>query len=337
MKHARTLIGSLLACSLFASLGGCTGLTLAIANLPSKFGNYEIERDIVYSEQRELRLDVYRPAHVDGTNRALVVFFHGGGWTTGGKAQYQFVAEALLSQGYVVVVPEYRLYPAAKFPGFVEDAAEAVAWAHRHAIEQGADAARVFVMGHSAGAHIGAMVTFDERFLLALEGDSSWIRGFIGLAGPYDFLPFTEQYLEQVFAPADQYADTQPINFVDGSEPPALLLHGLDDTVVWPRNSERLAAKISAKGGQVTERYYEDMSHGGILGALSVYLRSRRTVLDDVSAFISHSRNRSVALTNSCVLPSSNAEWPASATTRKSASGQALCKAHAVCMGHTTS
>src|SRR5688572_13287832 len=171
MKYVRVLAVSLFTCGLFAVLSGCTTLTLAIANFPSRFGDYEVERDVVYNERRGLRLDVYRPVQVDNENRPLVVFFHGGGWMTGGKAQYLFVAEALLSRGYVVVVPEYRLYPAAKFPGFVEDAADAVAWAHRHAREQGANESRVFVMGHSAGAHIGAMVTFDERFLSAVEGD----------------------------------------------------------------------------------------------------------------------------------------------------------------------
>jgi len=283
MKYVRVLACCLIAC---AVLSGCTGLTLAIANFPSKFGHYEVERDIVYSERRALRLDVYRPVQADTAARPLIVFFHGGGWVTGGKAQYQFVAEALLSRGYVVVVPEYRLYPAAKFPGFVEDAAEAVAWAHRHAREHGADESRVFIMGHSAGAHIAAMVAFDERFLAALEGDKTWVRGFIGLSGPYDFLPLTDPVLEDVFAPAEEYPDSQPINFVDGNEPPAVLLHGLNDTIVWARNSERLAAKIRAKDGQVTERYYDGMSHGGTLGALSIYLRSRRTVLDDVVAFV---------------------------------------------------
>jgi acetyl esterase/lipase len=214
------------------------------------------------------------------------VFFHGGGWTTGDKSQYRFVAEALLSRGYVVVVPSYRLYPTARFPGFVADAAKAVAWSHRHASEYGADASQLFVMGHSAGAHIAAMVSFDERYLAAEGGEAAWVRGFIGLAGPYDFLPLTDEYLKDVFGPVDKYPDSQPINFVDGREPPALLLHGLSDGTVWPRNSQRLAAKIRAQGGKVTEHYYEGMGHGGVLGALSIYLRSRRPVLDDIAAFV---------------------------------------------------
>jgi len=267
-------------------LSACTSLTFAIANFPAVFGNYEVTRDVVYSADQRLRLDVYAPTVKPEMPPPVVVFFHGGGWTTGGKSQYRFVAEALMSRGFIVVVPEYRLFPVTHFPGFIDDAARAVAWTHAHARDYGADPSQLFVMGHSAGAHIGAMVSFDERFLAAAGGETSWIQGFIGLAGPYDFLPLTDPELQEIFAPADTYPASQPINFVDGNEPPALLLHGLADTTVWPRNSQHLAAKIREHGGKVAERYYDDMSHSGILGAFSVYFRSRRTVLDDVADFV---------------------------------------------------
>lgn len=268
------------------ALGACASLTLALANFPAVFGDYQVARDIVYGENQRLRLDVYVPTVKPRTPPPVVVFFYGGGWTTGGKSQYRFVAEALLSRGCIVVVPDYRLFPVTHFPGFVEDAAQAVAWTHAHARDYGADPSKLFVMGHSAGAHIAAMVSFDERFLAASGGERSWIQGFIGLAGPYDFLPLTDPELQEIFAPAASYPASQPINFVDGNEPPALLLHGLADTTVRPRNSQHLAAKIREQGGKVAERYYDDMSHSGILGAVSVYLRSRRTVLDDIADFV---------------------------------------------------
>ena len=151
----------------------------------------------------------------------VVVFLHGGGWVSGSKSQYRFVAEALTSRGYLVIVPAYRLYPATRFPGFVEDAALAIAWTRAHAEEFGGDARRIFVMGHSAGAHIGALLNYDERYLQAVGGDRSWLSGFIGLSGPYDFLPLTDPILQQVFAPETQYPQSQPVNFVDGNESPA--------------------------------------------------------------------------------------------------------------------
>lgn len=216
----------------------------------------------------------------------VVVFFHGGGWDSGSKAQYRFVAEALSARGYVVVLPEYRRYPQARFPGFVEDAAQAVAWTRTRAAKFGGDPARLFLMGHSAGAHIAAMLNFDERFLSAAGVDPHSIKGFIGLAGPYDFLPLSSPTLEAIFAPAERYADSQPINFVDGDEPPSLVLHGLADLTVWPGNSQHLAAKIRERGGRVAEHYYEGVSHGGILAGLSVYYRERRPVLEEIGKFI---------------------------------------------------
>lgn len=266
---------------LCAALSGCTTVTLAIANAPAVFGEYTVDRDISYGELDAHKLDVYMPQHVPRAD-AIIVFFHGGGWDSGSKDEYRFVAEALTSRGYTVVVPNYRLYPETQFPGFVDDAALAMTWTQNHAAEIGGEGGRVFIMGHSAGAHIGALLSFDERYL---QG-STWINGFIGLAGPYDFLPLTSVTLEQIFAPKERYAESQPINFVDGAEPRTLLLHGLADDLVLPKNSTQLAAAIRHRGGRVEERYYDDMSHSGVLAAMSVYYRGRRQVLDDIDVFI---------------------------------------------------
>jgi acetyl esterase/lipase len=264
---------------------GCTSLTLAVANVPAVFGDYSAQRDIPYAPEEGRLLDVYTPDGVASVPRRVVVFLHGGGWVSGSKSQYRFVAEALTSRGYLVVVPAYRLYPATRFPGFVEDAALAVAWTRAHAEEFGGDPQRLFLMGHSAGAHIGALLNFDERYLQAVGGDRSWLSGFIGLSGPYDFLPLTDPILQQVFAPESQYPLSQPVNFVDGNESPALLMHGRADAIVWPMNSEHLAATVREHGGRVEERYFEAMTHGGTLAAMSVYYRGRRTVLDEIDAF----------------------------------------------------
>ena len=285
MRSTRRRLGLLCTVAASVVVAGCTSLTLAIANIPATFGDYSVERNIQYAAGVARRLDVYTPTAAGGA-RPVVVFFHGGGWDSGSKAQYRFVAEALSTRGYVVVLPEYRRYPQVRFPGFVEDAAQAVAWTRTHAAEFGGDPARLFLMGHSAGAHIAAMLNFDERFLRAAGVDPHSIKGFIGLAGPYDFLPLNTRTLEAIFAPTERYADSQPINFVDGGESPSLVLHGLADSTVWPRNSQRLAAKIRERGGRVAEHYYEGVSHGGILAGLSVYYRDRRTVLEEIGKFV---------------------------------------------------
>jgi acetyl esterase/lipase len=297
LRFARGRLRLLLAAFVLASsalgVAGCTGLQLALANTPARFGDYALTRDLAYAPGDSHRLDVYRP-HGEGA-RPIVIFLHGGGWTDGSKSQYRFVAEALTSRGFIAVLPGYRLYPAVHFPEFIEDAAQAVAWTHAHADELGGDPARLFVMGHSAGAHIAAMLSYDERFLRAVGGDKSWLRGFIGLSGPYDFLPLTDRILQDVFAPAERYPQSQPVNFVDGGEPPALLMQGRADDVVMPRNTERLAARVRERGGRVEERYYTDMSHGGVLAALSVYYRKRSDVLDSIDRFIRSSADDGAA------------------------------------------
>jgi acetyl esterase/lipase len=291
-------LGLLLA--LGGSLSGCLSLSLFVANAPAMFGDYQLERDIGYGTDPAHQLDVYRPADpaATATPRPVVVFLHGGGWVSGSKNQYRFVAEALVSRGYVAVLPAYRLHPKAEFPTFVEDAAQALAWVHRNASTIGGDPERVFLMGHSAGAHIGSLLTFDEHYVAAAGGNQRWIRGFVGLAGPYDFLPLREEYVKAVFAPPS-YHDSQTINFVDGTEPPALLLHGLDDHVVWPTNSKSLALFIRGHGGKVEERYYDGMTHGGIVAGMTMYFRNRRPVLNDIDQFIRAQSELHAALTDS--------------------------------------
>lgn len=297
----KTGIRTLLVLAFALAAAGCTTISLAIANAPAAFGDYAVRRDIEYTtgvsaEGRPRKLDVYIPPTISGAAgdgggsaaaaRPVVVFIHGGGWTSGSRGQYRFVAEALSTRGYVVVIPSYRLYPQVRFPGFVEDAAQAVRWTRDHAAQFGGDPQKVFLMGHSAGAHIAAMLTYDERFLRAAGVEPSSVAGFVGLAGAYDFLPFQWAYMKKVFAPPERYDDSQPINFVDGSEPRTFLLHGLADTVVSPRNSKQLAARIRASGGRVQEHYYEGVSHGGVLATLSVYFRNNRTVLQEIGDFI---------------------------------------------------
>lgn len=148
------------------------------------------------------------------------------------------------------------------------------------------DPRKLVLLGHSAGAHIAAMLTFDEHFLMAVGGEQRWISGFIGLSGPYDFLPSIDPVVQQVFSSLTNLKESQPINFVGGREPPVLLMHGEADQRVAPGNSARLAERIREQQGSVSERYFPGMSHGGILASLSVYLRGGAPVLDEISRFV---------------------------------------------------
>jgi acetyl esterase/lipase len=227
-------------------------------------------------------LDVYRPDVARGA-APLIVFLYGGSWRTGSKSLYPFVARPLAQRGAVVVVPDYRLYPDVRFPAFLEDNADAVRWAMAHARELGADPARIVVLGHSAGAYNAAMLALDPRWLGA---DRGRLAGVIGLAGPYDFLPITDPDIIPIFATVGDGPASQPITYVDGSNPPMLLAAGTDDTTVAPRNTERLAARIRERGGPVATKFYPGIGHIGLITAFAPLFQRRAPVLDDVCAFV---------------------------------------------------
>jgi len=242
---------------------------LRTLNNISNGDHYAVERDVPYGEGPRRRLDVYRP--VDAAGRTpLVVFFYGGGWREGRKEDYGFVASALTRSGYTVVIPDYRLYPEVRFPSFVEDGAAAVARALGTAGGPGADAARqpLFLMGHSAGAHIAALLALDPAYLKTAGVDAGGVAGFIGLSGPYDFLPIGSGYLQQVFPEADREA-SQPIRFVSPGAPPTLLVHGMEDTTVEPGNSRRLAQALEQAGVDMTFVEQADRAHASVVAALA--------------------------------------------------------------------
>ena len=168
-----------------------------------------VEKGIAYAEGQRHELDVYAP-NQGGTSAPVVVFFYGGGWETGDRAMYRFLGASLAARGVVVVIPDYRLHPAVRFPAFMDDGAAAVAWAHMNAARFGGDPSRLFLMGHSAGAQIAALLALDPEYLRAAgltpEHD---VCGVIGLAGPYDFLPDASAEVKAVFGPEEAWPRSQ--------------------------------------------------------------------------------------------------------------------------------
>jgi acetyl esterase/lipase len=201
---------------------------------------------VVYAGSTGLALDVYYPQPGSGGAAPVVVFFYGGSWQRGSREQYRFVGSRLARNGVLAIIADYRTFPRARFPAFMDDAAQAVAWATSNAARYGGDPAKVFIAGHSAGAQIAALLGTDGRYLARARLPRPGIAGVIGLSGPYDF-DITGQY-RPIFGPPSQYPDAQALNFVDGDEPPFLLVHGTRDRVVEARDSELLDARLRANG-----------------------------------------------------------------------------------------
>lgn len=282
-------------CSAIVALAGCSPQRALNAFVPDD--GYRLSAGRAYGDHPRQRLDVYAP-RARAEPAPVVVFFYGGRWRKGERAGYRFVAQALTERGYVAVLPDYRLYPEVRFPAFVEDGAAAVAWVRRHIGDYGGDPGRVFLMGHSAGAHIAAMLATDRRFLHAEGLAPTDLAGFVGLAGPYDFLPLEADDLRDMFGPPERFPASQPVRFVDGDEPPVLLVHGLDDGTVLPRNSRRLAAALEAAGVPVETVFYPDAGHVRVVAALGSPLRFTAPVLADVAAFLDRRAGRPVADAN---------------------------------------
>jgi acetyl esterase/lipase len=257
-----------------------------ILNALAPRGGCRLASDIAYGRGPRGTLDVYAPDRV-GAPAPVVVFFYGGGWVSGDKAIYRFLGATLARRGFVVVIPDYRVFPEVRFPGFVEDGARVIAWAHGHVAEYGGDPRRIVLMGHSAGAYIAAMLNFDRQWLAALGLDlRGMVRGLIGLAGAYDFLPLRSATLKAIFGPEDQLAQTQPINFVDGTAAPAFLATGRNDRRVDPGNVSRLTKRIRDAGGSATSRFYDNVGHRTLIGAFAMPLRPLAPVLRDTVRFI---------------------------------------------------
>ncbi|MEZ5930801.1 MAG: alpha/beta hydrolase [Alphaproteobacteria bacterium] len=262
---------------------GCTPARLLNAVITED--GYRIERDIPYGRGPRHRLDIYIPDDVT-SDASVAVFFYGGRWSYGSKADYLFVGQALASRGIVAAVVDYRLYPEVRFPAFIEDGAKAVGWVKRHIAEHGGHAGRIFLIGHSAGAHIAAMLSLDPTFLAAEDVLIDDISGLIGLAGPYDFLPIEDPTVKEIFD-VDGLAATQPISHVRAQAPRTLLLTGAKDVTVLPRNSLHLHAALSHHaGGAADLKIYPYIGHVGIVLAFASPFRWLAPTLNDVIAFI---------------------------------------------------
>lgn len=287
MTTLRTTVFGLLA-ALPLAAGLIARSPLSAINALSSGGASRVTPNLAYGPLERQRLDVYAPRDAAGPV-PVVVFFYGGNWTSGERADYAFVGHALAARGYMAVIADYRLYPQAHYPAILQDAARAVAWAAMEARRYGGDPTRLFVMGHSAGAYNAAMVALDASLLARHGMRPQDLRGWIGLAGPYDFLPVQNPAARPVFYYPDTPTASQPIHHVTADAPPALLIApaaGKDKLVNPQRNTGGLARALRALHRPVTERYFDKVSHATLVASLAGPLRMLAPTLDEVSAFV---------------------------------------------------
>lgn len=282
MRHV--IVGVAVLAAVVLGLAACS--PLRTINILTPSDTYSLVSDIAYGQNPRQRLDIYKPLSPQQPV-PVVVFFYGGSWTGGSRTDYKFVGEALAARGIMTVIADYRLSPEVVYPAFVEDSAAAVAWTVRHIAEQGGDLKRLFVMGHSAGGYNAAMVALDQRWLAAQGLQPSVLHGWIGLAGPYDFIPIENNDIKPAFLYPNTPRESQPIHHVTAASPPALLLAGSADDIVDPkRNTLQMADLLKAQGVPVQVEIFEGVGHPMMIGVVWKPLRSRAPVLERVVDFV---------------------------------------------------
>jgi acetyl esterase/lipase len=246
-------------------------------------GAKQVANGVPYGAGPRKVLDVYAPDHINGA--APVLFFiYGGGWDHGDRGDYQFVGRAFASRGFVVVIPDYRLYPDVKYPDFLDDNAQAMRWVQDNIAKYGGDTERVFMAGHSAGAYDAVMLALDDSYFHD-AGVNLSIRGVAALSGPYDFYPFEYAEVQNSFGSAPNPQGTQPVNLVAPDDPPMFLASGTHDPIVRIQNTQNLARLLRAQGNWVTEKSYDGLGHMDVVFALGAMWRWRASVFDDMMAF----------------------------------------------------
>jgi acetyl esterase/lipase len=273
---------ALIIAGLATLLAACT--PTGLINLLVPRSGYAVHRNIAYGPDPRQKLDIYVP---DGLKAPapVLLFFYGGSWESGSRDQYLGFGQAFASAGIVTVVADYRLYPQVRWPAFVEDGAAAVALLHRDIAKHGGDPNRLFVSGHSAGAYNAVMLASDPQYLKAVGGDFSWLRGVIGISGPYDFLPLKSRSLIEIFHGPDN-RKILPITHIDGVRPPMLLIHGTADTTVGPQNTRSMAATLKTHASKVETILYKDAGHVGIILSLLPGFRGKTPLREDMLKFI---------------------------------------------------
>ncbi len=269
---------------------------MAVAqSAPPAISTPQLRSDLAYGAASPLgsdpqrRLDLYLPARAPlavksaavptGAAPPLFIYIHGGAWVSGDKRQYSELGETLARHGVMTAVINYRLSGegGVRHPAHAQDAAAAVAWLRRGATELGFDKSRIFVAGHSAGAHIAALLAYEPSLLAAVGERPDAIRGYIGLEGIYDlpelvrrFPSYRVDFLQVAFG-SDETAwrAASPQQLPMTHRRPWLLVHSQHDELVDVEQSRRFKAALDSKSVPAQWLLLSRGSHFGVIRELS--------------------------------------------------------------------
>ena len=266
--------------SLATALAGCSVLSTFNALTPKDGNVRRVARDVKFGNDPRQTYDVYAPA-APAQPLPLLVFFYGGAWNSGSKNDYVWMGYALAAMGYVVAIPDYRVWPHV-YPDFVDDHAAAVKHLMANTADYGADAKRLALMGQSSGAYGAVMLALDQQYL----GTDDQVKACVGISGPYDFYPFDVPASKAAFGHWPKPLDTQPISYARKTTTHFLFLQSRADKVVGVHNSVNLAARLEAAGTDVRVKLYDGLSHEDTAAVYSIPFRRKATLYRDTKAFL---------------------------------------------------
>ena len=241
---------------------GCS--PFKVADVLSPYSGYEVITNVPYGTLERQKLDIYTPTKKQKSSD-IIIFIYGGSWKSGEKSNYRFIAQPFTNAGFITIVPNYRLYPEVRFPEFNKDVAKAVAWVHRN-LSNSTGPKNIVLVGHSAGAHIAALISLDPKYL-EVEGLSpSIIKTWVSLAGPLAFNPLKTRSTRPIFETVkDDIKQAQPINFSRKNSRPAVLFHGKKDTTVYEKNAILTAQALKKNDNRVIQKSFAGIGHIGLL------------------------------------------------------------------------
>lgn len=276
------LLIAILSYSAYANMVGLLNFTLSS-------GHYQLQKNLQYSEDKRHKLDIYHPkksiSTAQGQDKPVIVFVYGGAWKQGHKKDYKFIGHAFTKAGYRVVIADYRLFPQVKFPDFIDDIADAIAYLDRNAKDILGDVSQgMILMGHSAGAHTVATLATDRHYLQQ-RNVTLKLRALVALSGPYD-LQLDDPEVIPIFLPVSPEKIAKPARLVHANMPPVFLLHGRKDTRVKPFHTEHFATALQQAGVKHQVKWYEDIAHIKIVSSIAATLRFINPTYQDIINFL---------------------------------------------------
>jgi len=253
---------------------------LEILNSVTPESGYTVQSSIAYGKNKRQTFDVYHPDSVKEGSPVLV-FIYGGAWRKGSKEDYKFVGEAFSTQGYQVIIPDYRLYPEVQYPDIITDVYESIVYLQEQRAQLTIKSDQIVLMGHSSGAHAAALLGSSVAYF----GESDFITAIVGLAGPYD-LPLENEEVHAVFASTRNEASVNPIELVTPLHPETLLLHGDDDERVAPWHTLRYERRLRSVGVPVRAEILSGVGHADIVAGLATPLEFLNSTKQRILSFL---------------------------------------------------